>query len=99
MGVARHPSQLYAGVTEGLIPFLYIQWRFWKTSVIQKYPGQLAGEFLILYAVARIINEIFREPDATLLFGLSRGQFYSIFLLLAGLIIIRWARKEEKTSK
>ena len=70
---------------EGLIPFLYVQWRFWKTSIIQKHPGQLSGEFLILYAISRIFNEIFREPDAPLVFGLSRGQFYSIFLFLGGI--------------
>ena len=31
-----------------------------------------------------MIGELFREPDASLLFGLSRGTFYSIFLILAG---------------
>ena len=47
MSVARHPSQIYAAIAEGLIPFLYVQLRFWKSSIIQKYPGHLAGEFLI----------------------------------------------------
>lgn len=92
MSVARHPSQIYAAIAEGLIPFLYVQLRFWKSSIIQKYPGHLAGEFLILYAIARIFNEIFREPDASLLMGISRGQFYSIFLILAGIIVILWSR-------
>ena len=92
MSVARHPSQIYAAIAEGLIPFLYVQLRFWKSSIIQKYPGHLAGEFLILYAIARIFNEIFREPDASLLIGISRGQFYSIFLILAGIIVVLWSR-------
>lgn len=92
MSVARHPSQIYAAIAEGLIPFLYVQLRFWKSSIIQKYPGHLAGEFLILYAIARIFNEIFREPDASLLMGISRGQFYSIFLILAGIIVVLWSR-------
>ena len=99
LGMARHPSQIYAALSEGLIPFIYIQWRFWRSSIINKYPGQLAGEFLILYSVARIFNELFREPDATLLYGISRGQFYSIFLLIGGIFIICWARKAGDTAK
>lgn len=99
LGMARHPSQIYAALSEGLIPFIYIQWRFWRSSIIDKYPGQLAGEFLILYSVARIFNELFREPDATLLYGISRGQFYSIFLLIGGFFIICWARKAGDTAK
>ena len=97
MSVARHPSQIYAAIAEGLIPFLYVQLRFWKSSIIQKYPGHLAGEFLILYAIARIFNEIFREPDASLLMGISRGQFYSIFLILAGIIVVLSSRDRLNT--
>ena len=93
LGVARHPSQIYAAISEGLLPFIYIQWRFWKTSIIYKHPGHLAGEFLIFYSIARIFNELFREPDAPLLMGITRGQFYSIFLMIGGMIIIYWARK------
>lgn len=99
LGMARHPSQIYAALSEGLIPFIYIQWRFWRSSITNKYPGQLAGEFLILYSIARIFNELFREPDATLLFGISRGQFYSIFLLIGGVFIVYWARKAEDAAK
>jgi phosphatidylglycerol:prolipoprotein diacylglycerol transferase len=99
LGMARHPSQIYAAISEGLIPFIYIQWRFWRSSITNKYPGQLAGEFLILYSIARIFNELFREPDATLLFGISRGQFYSIFLLIGGVFIVYWARKAENAAK
>ena len=81
----RHPAQLYASFTEGFIPLVYLQYRFWFT----KYsPGQLVGEFLILYSVLRILNEIFREPDASLILSLSRGQFYSIFVFLIGLIVL-----------
>ena len=78
--------------------FAYVQWRFWRSDVVRTRPGQLSGEFLIGYAIVRMICEIFREPDEgiTLLFGLSRGTFYSIFLIVAGLILIAWARR--KTS-
>lgn len=91
----RHPSQLYAAFLEGLLLFLYVQWRFWRT---QPKPGQLGGEFLIGYGVVRIFGELFREPDAALIMGLSRGQFYSIFMILVGAIVIFIAHHRKATS-
>jgi phosphatidylglycerol:prolipoprotein diacylglycerol transferase len=97
LGVARHPSQIYAATLEGLIPFIYVQWRFWKTNITNRCPGQLTGEFLFIYSIGRIINEIFREPDASLILSMSRGQFYSIFLAIGGILLIFIAR--QKASK
>ncbi|MGJ8651529.1 MAG: prolipoprotein diacylglyceryl transferase [Opitutaceae bacterium] len=85
----RHPSQLYEAALEGLIPFLYVQWRYWRTRPPM---GQISGEFLIGYGIVRIIGECFRQPDADLILGLSRGQFYSTFMILAGIAIIAIAR-------
>jgi phosphatidylglycerol---prolipoprotein diacylglyceryl transferase len=84
----RHPSQLYEAALEGALLFALVQWRFWRTDVVRTQPGRLSGEFLIAYAIVRMIGEIFREPDASLFFGLSRGTFYSIFLIVAGLALI-----------
>jgi len=97
LGVARHPSQIYAATLEGLIPFIYVQWRFWKTNITNRCPGQLTGEFLFIYSIGRITNEIFREPDASLILSMSRGQFYSIFLAIGGILLILLAR--QKASK
>jgi phosphatidylglycerol:prolipoprotein diacylglycerol transferase len=92
----RHPSQLYAAALEGALLFAYAQWRYWRT----KPPaGQLGGEFLIGYGIVRICGELFREPDAALILGLSRGQFYSIFMILAGATIIRIARFKHHHSE
>jgi phosphatidylglycerol---prolipoprotein diacylglyceryl transferase len=81
---ARHPSQLYEAGLEGAVLLIYTQLRFWKSDVIQR-PGVLSGEFLALYGVLRIAGEYFREPDAGLILGMSRGIFYSLFLILAGI--------------
>ncbi len=89
----RHPSQLYEAGLEGLIPLIYLQLRFWRSRTAREHPGQLAGEFLVLYAVGRIVCEQFREPDrdiTPLVDGLSRGTFYSIFVLVAGVATIIW---------
>jgi phosphatidylglycerol:prolipoprotein diacylglycerol transferase len=86
--VPRHPSQLYEAALEGLLLFALMQWRFWKTDIVRTQPGRLAGEFLIAYAFVRMFCELFREPDASLILGLSRGTFYSIFVIVAGLALI-----------
>ena len=98
-GVARHPSQLYAATLEGLCTFVFVQWRFWKSDVTRRAPGRLTGEFLIAYAIARIANEFFRQPDASLVMGMSRGQFYSLFLISGGFILIRIAETRAKRTQ
>lgn len=86
----RHPSQLYEAGLEGLLLFAFMQWRFWRTDVTRRQPGRLAGEFLVAYAVVRAVGELFREPDAgiALVWGMSRGTFYSLFLVIAGVVLI-----------
>ncbi len=84
----RHPSQLYESALEGGVLLAYMQWRFWRSNVTRTHPGRLAGEFLLAYALVRMIGELFREPDASLILGLSRGTFYSIFVIAAGLFLI-----------
>ena len=91
--VARHPSQLYQAALEGGLLFAYLQWRFWfkRPSI-----GMISGEFLCGYGILRSIGELFREPDASLIAGISRGQFYSLFMIIAGFLIIAHAHKNPK---
>jgi phosphatidylglycerol:prolipoprotein diacylglycerol transferase len=96
----RHPSQLYEASLEGLFLFIYLQVRFWFGKTL-KSPGRLSGEFLILYAIVRILGEQFREPDAALIMGVSRGIFYSYFMILAGVAFIVYSIRnplKEKTE-
>jgi phosphatidylglycerol---prolipoprotein diacylglyceryl transferase len=84
----RHPSQLYEAALEGALLLAFMQWRFWRTEVVRVSPGRLSGEFLIAYSVVRMVGELFREPDASPIFGLSRGTFYSLFLIIAGIVLV-----------
>ncbi len=93
----RHPSQLYEATLEGVLLLAYTQWRFWRSDLAKTQPGRIAGEFLIAYALARAIGELFREPDASLILGLSRGTFYSIFLVAGGIAIIAISRRRQGT--
>ncbi|MCB1120365.1 MAG: prolipoprotein diacylglyceryl transferase [Verrucomicrobiae bacterium] len=97
-GVPRHPSQLYEAVLEGLFMLVYLQFRFWRSDVTERRPGQLTGEFFILYALVRIFGEQFREPDAALILGMSRGIFYSIVMLLVGVAFVVARRKTKPTG-
>jgi phosphatidylglycerol:prolipoprotein diacylglycerol transferase len=94
----RHPSQLYQAALEGLLLLAYMQWRFWRSDAARTQPGRLSGEFLIAYAIVRSIGEQFREPDASLLFGLTRGTFYSLFLIGGGLYLI-WRSRPRGTLR
>lgn len=95
----RHPSQLYEAALEGAVLLALMQWRFWRSDVVREEPGRLAGEFLVAYALVRMIGEMFREPDAGLILGLSRGTFYSIFVVVAGMALILTARKRGPLSR
>jgi len=44
----------------------------------------------------RALGETFREPDASLILGLSRGTFYSVFLVAAGLVLV--LRRERSSA-
>lgn len=87
----RHPSQLYEAGLEGALLFAYVQWRFWNSKAQRDHHGRITGEFLIAYALVRIFGELFRQPDEgiDLILGLSRGTFYSLFLIASGAVIIR----------
>ena len=95
----RHPSQLYQAGLEGLALLIYTQWRLWRSNVLKEYPGQLGGEFLIGYAIVRVIGEQFREPDRHigLYFGfLSQGSLLSLFMAVIGIAVILYVRRRGK---
>jgi phosphatidylglycerol---prolipoprotein diacylglyceryl transferase len=81
----RHPSQLYEAFFEGIVLFAIL----WFVRTRMRQPnGVLTGLFFICYAIFRIVVENFREPDATLIAGFTRGQFFSFFLIAIGLAFV-----------
>jgi phosphatidylglycerol:prolipoprotein diacylglycerol transferase len=85
----RHPSQLYEAFFEGIVLFAIL----WLVRTRMRQPnGVLTGLFLICYATFRIGIENFREPDATLIAGFTRGQFFSFFLIAIGLAFVMAAK-------
>ena len=88
--VPRHPSQIYQALMEGLILFL-IMFFLSRSEAIRRDFGLLTGIFLMGYGVARIIGEMFREPDeflGFLWFGATMGQLLSIPMVAIGLWLV-----------
>lgn len=94
----RHPSQLYEAGLEGAVLFAFVALRFWRGRTREVAPGRIAGEFLVVYAALRIFGELFREPDASLILGMSRGIFYSIVMGAAGIAIAVLAQRRAARS-
>lgn len=90
--LARHPSQLYQALLEGLLLLIVMLAVFWKTRARWR-TGLLVGIFTLGMGLARFISEFFREPDAQLQqfaerTGLSMGQWLTIPLIAVGLYLI-----------
>lgn len=91
----RHPSQLYAMIGEGLIPLIVLTIVWLKP----RKPGLICSLYLLIYSCFRVIDEMFRLPDAQfsdlskLPLGLTRGQFLSIWLFLFGVALMIWTQR------
>lgn len=95
--VARHPSQLYEALLEGLVIFLVL------LALSRKQParpkGTFIGSFLVLYGVFRFLIEFVRVPDAQLgyLFGLiTMGQLLSLPLVVVGCGVLLWTARTRR---
>ncbi len=89
----RHPSQLYAAFLEGFLILAILM----PLHARHRRPGLTGGVFFMLYAIARFIDEFFREPDygqpgspghPGILGFMSKGQAYTIPFFIAGLIAV-----------
>ncbi len=87
-GIARHPSQLYQFLLEGVVLFLIL----WAYSRKPRPVGRISGLFLLFYGLFRAFVEFYRLPDAHvgyLAFGwLTKGQLLSLPMIILGLILI-----------
>jgi phosphatidylglycerol:prolipoprotein diacylglycerol transferase len=98
--IPRHPSQLYEAALEGIVLFMALAVLVRAGAL--KRPGTVAGTFALGYGVARIICELFREPDAQLGFlwgGLTMGMLLCVPLMLAGIAVLTVALTREPTAR
>ncbi len=98
--IARHPSQLYEALAEGLVLFilmniLFINYKFSKRE------RTLSGLFCIFYSAGRFFIEFFREPDSSVGYILeyfTMGQVISLLMILVGVYIIKFDPLKKITS-
>jgi phosphatidylglycerol:prolipoprotein diacylglycerol transferase len=85
----RHPSQLYQATLEGILLFIFLHWAA-RQQWIRERLGMMTGLFLMGYAVARSIGEIFREPEVSLgaYSFVTWGQILSVPMFLFGLYLV-----------
>ena len=86
----RHPIPLYA-IGKNLLIATVCFWHLRKTSI----PGRTFAIFLLLYGALRFMLEFIREPTHSLVdlgvLTLTRGQLFTIPLLLVGGALYVWA--------
>ncbi|MCV6585071.1 MAG: prolipoprotein diacylglyceryl transferase [Marinibacterium sp.] len=103
---ARHPSQLYEALLEGLILGLVLIWLVYRRGALRR-PGLVTGVFFAGYGLARFVVEFARQPDAQFVsdgnplglawqiggYGLTMGQILSLPMIALGLWLVRRARR------
>lgn len=91
--IARHPSQLYEALLEGVVIFCVLFALSRKRPPLPR--GTFIGLFLVMYGMFRFLIEFIREPDVQLgyLWGgwLTMGQLLSVPLILAGVGVLIYA--------
>ena len=99
---ARHPSQIYEALMEGLLLFLILI--LMSIFGALKRPGLITGVFAAGYGTSRFIVEYFRVPDPQFFsilnpygfafklgdFGITMGQALSLPMIGTGVILIVW---------
>ena len=86
---ARHPSQIYEAILEGLLLFVILNFLAFKKKLIFRN-GLISVYFLFFYSIFRFFSETFREPDEQigyLFYSLTMGQLLSLIMIIIGVSI------------
>ncbi len=93
--LARHPSQLYEFLLEGVVLFVLL---FWFSSK-QRPKYAVGGLFLLLYGTFRFLVEFVRIPDDHLGYDafdwLTRGQILSLPMIVTGIVVVVYAYRQQ----
>ncbi len=104
---ARHPSQLYEAVLEGLLLGMILIFVAFRKNGLKR-PGLISGLFFAGYGISRYMVEFFRQPDAQFQsvtnpvgyafqfgdYGLTMGQSLSLPMIILGIALIITALRQ-----
>jgi len=92
--VARHPSQLYEALLEGVLLFLILRF----VAARNPRTGMVSATYLVAYGIMRAGIEFVREPDlhiGYLAYGwVTMGQVLSLPMIIGGIAIALLARSQ-----
>ncbi|MCD9086008.1 prolipoprotein diacylglyceryl transferase [Stenotrophomonas sp. SY1] len=89
---ARHPSQLYEALLEGLVMFAVL----WAFSMTPRARYAVSGLFALMYGSFRFLVEFVRMPDNGVYVAfdwLTRGQILSLPLIALGVVLLLMSRR------
>ncbi|MBW7922784.1 MAG: prolipoprotein diacylglyceryl transferase [Rubellimicrobium sp.] len=103
---ARHPSQLYEALLEGLVLGTLLLWLAFRGGALKRV-WAVSGTFFAGYGIARFLVEFVRQPDAQFVspgnplglafhwngWGLTMGQALSLPMIVVGLALVFWPRR------
>ena len=89
-----HPTPIY----ELLVALLIAAYLWRRGAKSGRLPvGQLTGEYLVLSGVARFLVEFIRI-NPRIYWGMSNAQVASLGSIVAGLLLVVWARRHSATA-
>ncbi|MGC1873160.1 MAG: prolipoprotein diacylglyceryl transferase [Acidobacteriaceae bacterium] len=75
---------------------LLIAWYLWQRGKVDRPVGMITGEYLVWSGLARFLVEFVRI-NPKIYFGMSNAQVASIGSMIAGVVLIVWARLHPHT--
>jgi len=94
LGIPLHPTQIYDAGAELLILIVLL--------VLERrgrpYPGRTWWLYILLYAVARFIVEIFRADDRGIIAGVSTSQFVSLVIAPIAIVMLLRLKRAGRTA-
>lgn len=92
--IARHPSQLYEALFEGIFLFIIL----WFVAGRSSSTGVVSATFLIGYGIIRAGIEFVREPDRHIGYladgWVTMGQVLSVPMVAVGIFILLFVRSQ-----
>lgn len=97
--IPRHPTQLYEAFSY-LAIFIFLL-LYYRKKDRKPARGFLFGWFLVLIFGVRILIEFLKEPQVMFeqTMVLNMGQWLSIPLVIAGIVILVWSKRQELRAK
>lgn len=98
-GIPRHPAQLYESFSSLLI--FVLLFLYWRKTYRTLPDGRIFGIFLVVLFGLRFVYEFFKESQVAFEdeLPLNMGQWLSIPLVIAGVIILVWTGKRKKKEQ